>query len=190
MRNDVSRTGASRGKGEREDQIITTGHPEVLDQSRFAPQSRRKLSAPGLRTFLAIADLWQINEDQHRLILGYPSRSTLRNWAQKVRKHEDITLDVDVLTRISTVLGIHQALKILHASEREGRAWLHGPHNGLLFGGQKPIDLITSGSIEALLLVRRFLDAACGGLYMAPNAIDVGFAPYSDDKVAHLPQAK
>ena len=29
-----------------------------LDNSRFAPANRRRLSAPALRTFLAIADLW------------------------------------------------------------------------------------------------------------------------------------
>lgn len=158
-------------------------HPTVLDQSRFSPESRRRLSAPGLRTFLTIADLWRLTEEQRRLILGYPSRSTFHNWAKKAREHEDITLDVDVLTRLSAVLGIHQALGILHADEKEAKVWLNGPHNGLLFGGQKPIELITSGSFEMLLLVRRFLDAARGGLYMAPNAVDEAFVPYSDDEI-------
>src|ERR1700740_3401706 len=158
-------------------------HPAVLDQSRFSPENRRRLSPPGLRAFLTIADLWRLTEDQRRLILGYPSRSTFQNWAKKAREHEDITLDVDVLTRISAVLGIHQALGILHADEKEGKAWLNGPHNAPLFGGQKRVELITSGSIETLLLVRRFLDAARGGLYMAPNTVDEAFVPYSDDEI-------
>lgn len=32
--------------------------PQRLDMERFAPANRKRLSAPALRTFLAIADLW------------------------------------------------------------------------------------------------------------------------------------
>ncbi len=32
--------------------------PDVLDAARFSPHSRKRLSGPGLRTFLTIADLW------------------------------------------------------------------------------------------------------------------------------------
>src|SRR3546814_7742600 len=35
----------------------------------FAPDNRRRLSASGLRTFLAIADLWELTDEQRRLIL-------------------------------------------------------------------------------------------------------------------------
>ena len=87
--------------------------PPQLDPARFSPAQRRRLSAPGLRTFLAIADLWGLNEDERLLILGFPSRSTYYNWVRAVREHRDFTLDVDLLTRISAVLGIHQALGVL-----------------------------------------------------------------------------
>src|ERR1700742_3516951 len=83
---------------------------QCLDASRFDPVNRRRLSAPGLRTFLAIADLWALTEEQRRLVLGYPSRSTYHNWCRQAREHGSITLDADVLTRISAVLGIHQPL--------------------------------------------------------------------------------
>ena len=66
--------------------------------------------APALRTFLAIADLWGLTEEQRLLVLGYPSRSTYHNWCKQAREHGAFTLDVDVLTRISAVFGIHQAL--------------------------------------------------------------------------------
>jgi len=158
---------------------IEPGFPR-LDASRFSTANRRRLSAPGLRTFLTIADLWSLSEEQRRLILGYPSRSTFHNWAKSVREHQDITLDVDVLTRISTVLGIHQGLGILHEDERDAVAWLRRPNLAPVFGGRPPLDLIANGTIEGLLLVRRFLDGARGGIFMAPNAIDEGFRGYSD----------
>jgi Protein of unknown function (DUF2384) len=154
--------------------------PHRLDPNAFTPDVRRRVSGPGLRTFLAIADLWGLDEGQRRAILGFPPRSTFHNWARTVREHRDLTLDFDVLTRLSAVLGIHQALGILHGGEAEGIAWLRTPHRATVFGGRAPLDLVASGSQDALLTVRRFLDAARGGLYMPPNEIDRGFTPYTD----------
>lgn len=154
--------------------------PTRLNGAAFSAPMRRRLSAPGLRTFLAIAELWGLSEEQRRLILGLPPRSTYQSWVKTVREHRDIVLDVDVLTRISAILGIHQALGILHGSEAEGIAWLQGPHGATVFGGQAPLDLITNGSQDALLTVRRFLDGARGGLYMPPNELDRDATPYTD----------
>ncbi len=157
--------------------------PDRLDPSRFLSENRRRLSAPALRTFLAIADLWSLTEEQRRLILGMPSRSTYHNWGRIVRAHGEITLDVDVLVRLSAVLGVYQALRILHATEQEGTDWLKRPHEATIFGGQPPMALLTAGTQDALLSVRRFLDAARGGLYMAPNTLDAAFAPYDDSDI-------
>jgi hypothetical protein len=157
--------------------------PDRLDRSRFAPPNRRRLSAPGLRTFVAIADLWGLTEEERRLILGYPSRSTYQHWTRVAREHGELTLDADTLTRLSAVLGIHQALGVLFSTEREGIDWLRGPHAAPVFGGQPPLALVTSGTQDGLLAVRRFLDAARGGLYMPPNAADAGFTPYTDEDI-------
>jgi hypothetical protein len=159
------------------------GEGGPLDLRRFAPANRRRLSAPGLRTFLAIADLWGLSEEERLLALGSPSRSTYYNWVKAVREHRDITLDVDVLTRISAVLGVHQALGVLHPDERSAVDWLRSPHGAPVFGGRPPMALITCGTQDGLLSVRRFLDAARGGLYMPPGEIDRDFQPYSDTEI-------
>jgi hypothetical protein len=164
-------------------QAETEKGPLRLDNSRFAPANRKRLSPAALRTFLAIADLWGLTEEQRLLVLGYPSRSTYHNWCKQAREHGAFTLDVDVLTRISAVLGIHQALAILFSTERLGVDWLRSAHNAVVFGGRPPLDLITSGSQDGLLSVRRFLDGARGGLYMQPNKIDEAFTPYSDTEI-------
>ncbi len=78
---------------------------------------------------------------------------------------------------ISAALGIHQGLCILFPTEQLGVEWLRTPHNAVVFGGQPPLDLVTSGSQDGLLLVRRFLDGARGGLYMQPTTIDEAFTP-------------
>jgi hypothetical protein len=52
-----------------------------------------------------------------------------------------------------------------------------------VFGGLPPLDLVTSGSQDGLLSVRRLLDGARGGLYMQPNTIDEAFRPYDDTEI-------
>lgn len=156
------------------------GDAVLLGAARFEPANRRRLSGPALRSFAAIADLWGLKEEQRRLVLGYPSRSTYHNWMRLAREQADITLDVDSLTRLSALLGIHQALGVLFNTQGDAVAWLTGPHDAPLFGGQPPLALVTSGTLDGLLQVRRFLDAARGGLYMLPNGIDIDFAPSTD----------
>jgi hypothetical protein len=85
--------------------------------------------------------------------------------------------------RISAVLGIHQALGVLFPSERLGVEWLNTPHGAIVFGGKPPLALLTSGTQDGLLTVRRFLDGARGGLYMPPNSIDKAFEPYTDEEL-------
>ena len=156
--------------------------PPPLDHRRFLPETRRRLSAPGMRSFLAIADLWGLAEAQRLLILGCPARSTFHKWARTAREHGALTLDVDTLTRISALLGIHQALGVLHGTEQAGIAWLKTPHHATIFGGRPPLDLLASGTQDGLMAVRRFLDAARGGLYMHPvEALDRRFTPYRDE---------
>jgi hypothetical protein len=157
--------------------------PLRIDMAAFAPANRRRVSGPGLRTFLAIADLWRLTEEQRRILLGLPSRSTFHSWTKAAREHREVTLDLDALTRISAVLGIHKALQILHPNEGAGLAWLRDPHDAPVFGGQPPLEVMLAGSQDAILTVRRFLDAARGGVFAAPNAIDRGFAPYTDQEL-------
>lgn len=157
--------------------------PDRLEPSRFAAANRRRLSAPALRTFLAIADLWKLSEEERRLVLGYPSRSTYHHWAKLAREHGAFTLDVDTLTRLSAVLGIHQALGVLFETEAAAVAWLRDPNAALVFGGQPPLRLVTSGTLDSLLTVRRFLDALRGGGAIEPNAADLDFVPYQSRDV-------
>ncbi len=153
------------------------------DIIRFAIANRRRLSGPGLRAFVAIADLWGLTEEQRRLILGYPARSTYQGWVKKARERRDITLKLDVLMRISAVLGIYKGLRILFSDDDKGVEWLQRPHKARVFGGVPPIELATSGPLDALLTVRRFVDAACGGLYMVPSWDERDSPPYDDSEI-------
>ncbi len=157
--------------------------PPPLDPSRFAPANRRRLSGPGMRGFVGIADLWGLTEEERLLVLGLPSRSTYYGWVKAAREGSALTLPADTLLRISAVLGIHKALRILFATDAEALRWLRDPHAAMPFGGQPPIALLRGGTQDGLMLVRRFLDAARGGIYMAPNAADAGAPALADEDI-------
>ncbi len=160
--------------------------PRILDASRFSGENRRRLSGPGMRTFLNIADLWGLSEAERLRVLGFPGRSTYHGWASRARAGQEIALPVDTLLRISAVLGIHKALRILFETDEEGIAWLQGPHDAPTFGGGPPLALLTSGTQDALMLVRRYLDAMRGGVFAAPNEADRDFTPYRDDDIVFV----
>jgi hypothetical protein len=118
-------------------------------------------------------------------MLGMPSRSAYYGWVKTAQAQGEIVLPADTLTRISAVLGIHKALMILFATPSAGVAWLRLPHAAPLFGGQPPLALAASGSQDGLMNVRRFLDAARGGLFMPPNQADSA-PPITDDDIVFV----
>lgn len=154
---------------------VTVSSPSQDDAPRMiAPQDmdvrqRRRLSGPGLRTFLNIADAWQLSEKDRLAVLGHPSRSAYYGWVKKAQGGEDLSLGVDVLLRISAVLGIYKALTILFHRPEQALIWLRGAHRGLPFSGQAPISLLTSGTQDGLLSLRRYLDAWRGGNAAYPD---------------------
>ena len=137
--------------------------PDQQNAKSFAQHldsaARCRLSGPGLRTFLAIADCLNMSTTQRISLLGEQSRSTYHEWVKKARDGAALTLPLDTLTRISGVLGIHKALGILFPIEAEAMTWLKGPHHGEVFGGQALIDVMIDGGLDGILTVRRYLDA-------------------------------
>lgn len=135
--------------------------PRGNDPARFAPANRRRLSGAALRTFLNLAAEWRLSRDEQLRILGFPAPSTYRGWSQRARAGVPLTLSVDTLMRISMVLGIYAGLRIICASPDEAMAWLRDRRSDPPFDGCSPINLMTEGSQERLLSVRRHLDALC-----------------------------
>jgi hypothetical protein len=161
-------------------------NPDWLNRNRFSPENRKRLSSAGMRTFLAIADLWNLDDRQRLLVLGNPTRSNFRTWVKIARTHGELMFDVDTLMRISAVLRIHEALGLLYGDRHECDKWLRTPHKATIFGGRPALDIITNGTWDGLINVLRFLEAAKNGFYINPvTAIDKNFEPYHDEDL-HL----
>jgi hypothetical protein len=147
----------------------------------LTPGDRARVSGPGLRGFRAIADLWGLSEQDRIRALGAVPRSTYHAWMRKAAAGGTVSLPLDTLLRISAILGIHKALGILFVRGDEATAWLNGPHQGLVFAGCAPRDLVVSGSPDAIRDVRRYLDAWRGGPAAPPDGAPI--QPVTEDDV-------
>ena len=107
--------------------------------------------------FLQVMEAWGVNNEEALVLLGSPSRRTFYNWkAGKVGR-----LPVDVISRISYVLGIFKALNILYADERLADDWVTRPNAH--FGGETPLRRMLGGDVADLYAVRQYLDGVRGG---------------------------
>ena len=156
--------------------------PPFLAPDRFEADKRRHLGGPGFRAFLGLSKAWDLNAEERLRVLGYPSRATYFNWVSKANKNQELLLPVDTLLRISAMLGIHKSLRILFNNAQEERDWLRGPHDAPTFGGQLPMALVTNGTPDGIMLVRRYLDGFRGGMIAGPNAADK-LPAFTDDDI-------
>lgn len=148
--------------------VMTILHLSERSGAEPVPQAvdvaaRRRVSGPGLRSFLAIAEYCGIPTRDRIALLGEPSRSTYSAWVKKAQACESLALPLDTLVRISGILGIYKSLAILFPVEAEAMTWLKGAHRGEVFGGQPPIDVMIEGGLDGIMIVRRHLDAWRGG---------------------------
>ena len=118
-----------------------------------------ELAPTALRTFFRIADGWGLSQAEARTLLGNPPESTYYKW--KSGKVGNVSSDL--VERISYVLGIYKALQILLPDPAAADAWVKRPNAAPLFNGRSALDLMLSGRVADLFLVRQFLDAERGG---------------------------
>jgi len=117
-------------------------------------------SQVAVRAFFALTNKWGLSREHQITLLGSPSVSTYHNWKnQKVS-----SLSRDTMERISYLLGIHKALRIIFSRNEESVfSWIRTPNKHPLFGGRSALDRMLSGSITDLYVVRQFLDSQRGG---------------------------
>jgi len=130
----------------------------MRSSSTTAPlSSAAKRNPVALKAFFGITQKWGLSGEQERSLLGVP-KATFYRWKQQ----RDGSLSPDTLERISYILGIYKALRILLPSEKAANAWLHKPNQAPLFGGHPALDKLMKGHVLDLADVRRYLDAERG----------------------------
>ena len=126
---------------------------------RRDPAVRRQISGPAMRSFFNVAEHWQLTNQEQRGLLGWPPESTF----YKYKAGQAGTLSYDTLMRISLVLGVYKALRILYPEPDLADRWVKLPNSNALFGGRPALALMVDDGIDGLYQVRRLLDGRRGG---------------------------
>ncbi|CAK2681550.1 DUF2384 domain-containing protein [Vibrio crassostreae] len=109
----------------------------------------------GLDTSLKILDKWGANSVQIALILNIASD------ANNPRNSGGISSEQAI--RISHILNIHAALRILFTNEENVYGFMTMENSSAFFGGRTPLSLIESGDLEALEQVAMQLTSLSNG---------------------------
>jgi hypothetical protein len=108
------------------------------------------------RAVVNLFERWDITDAQASIVLDLSIR-TYRRW--KAGRFGRI--DRDGKTRLSNIMGIHKALRIIFREPQRAYAWVKAPNSA--FGGGSALDVLLGGEITDLMRVRRYLDAERGG---------------------------
>jgi hypothetical protein len=129
----------------------------AVDPRPFSPEPITDEEAAAMfRAALNLFRLWGVTDDQAAIILDLPRR-TFARW-----KAGDIgRIGRDGKARLSHLMGIHKALKIIFRDPARGYAWIRSPNDA--FGGDSALDVMLGGEMTDLMRVRRYLDAERGG---------------------------
>lgn len=115
-----------------------------------------QVAQTSLRAFFNICEKWKLSTDETIRLLGEPSRATFFKW----KRGEVTKLSSDQLTRISIVLGVYKALRLLFPTAEQADAWINKPNSH--FGGRPAKEQFCQGSMLTMLDLRRYLDAVRG----------------------------
>ena len=108
------------------------------------------------RASLNLFRLWGVTDDQAAKILDLPQRTFARWKAGQIGR-----IGRDGKARLSNLMGIHKALKIIFRDATRGYAWIKA--SNAAFGGVSALDVMLGGELTDLMRVRRYLDAERGG---------------------------
>lgn len=121
----------------------------------------RKMGANGLKAAFTILEKWDCSPEQAQAILRLP-RATF----YKYRSHpESARLDKDQLTRISYLLNIHQALRIVFDNPENVYGFMAKRNHNPYFNGRTPLEIIEGGDFAALYETFKRIDSLRGGLW-------------------------
>ncbi len=112
-------------------------------------------AAAMFRAAVKLFALWQVTDEQAGTLLDMPLR-TYRRWKAEGPGRSPR----DGKARLSNLMGIHKALRLIFREPQRGYAWVRAPNAA--FGARSALDVMLGGELTDLMRVRRYLDAERG----------------------------
>jgi len=123
----------------------------------FAPNPITDAEAAAMfRAVVRLFGQWGLTDEQAARLLDIGVRS-YRRW----KAGEPGRIGRDGKARLSNLMGIHKALRIIFSDATRGYRWIKAPNAA--FGGRSALDVMLGGEFTDLMRVRRYLDAERGG---------------------------
>jgi hypothetical protein len=113
-------------------------------------------AAAMFRAALNLFRRWGLTDDEAATLLDLPVR-TYRRW----KAGEIGRIDRDGKARLSNLIGIHKALRIIFREPQRGYAWIRKANEA--FAGRSAAEIMLGGELTDLMRVRHYLDAERGG---------------------------
>ncbi|MGQ7262723.1 antitoxin Xre-like helix-turn-helix domain-containing protein [Vreelandella sp. V005] len=119
----------------------------------------KRAAAAGLKAAVRILDKWRASGEQGEAILRV-SHSTYA----RARRSDlaEIKLDSDQLTRVSYVLNIHAALRMLFDNPENLYGFVNMINHNPYFNGRTPLEIMGSGDFAALYETFKRIDSLRG----------------------------
>jgi Protein of unknown function (DUF2384) len=131
----------------------------ALEPQTFSREANReRLSEVAIKAFLALSKSWGLSNAEASSLLGVSASSF-----DRIKRGYRPSLSQDQLTRVSALVGTYKGLHLLFV-DATADEWVRRPNRGALFHGRAPIEAMIEGGIPRMLEVRRYIDAARGGL--------------------------
>lgn len=133
---------------------------EVLAGPEPAPQRHTITDAEAAamaRASIRMFANWGLTDAEACTLLGGLSPRTYQRW----KAGEIGRLPRDLKARLSNLLGIHKALRIVFRDPGQGYRWISRPNER--FGGASARQVMLGGELTDLMRVRALLDAERGG---------------------------
>lgn len=122
-------------------------------QLKDIPEDLAAEQAAMQRAVLRLFEAWKITDAEAAVLLGGLSPRSLHRW----RKGEYGRVSRDLSDRLSTMLGIHKALRLVFSDPQRAYAWVKKPNAD--FGGAPALEVMLQGGLGDLVRIRSYLDS-------------------------------
>lgn len=113
-------------------------------------------AAAMFRAALGLFAKWGVTDEQAAVLLDMPPRS-YRRW----KAEGPGRISRDGRARLSNLMGIHKALRIVFQEPQRAYAWIRAGNTA--FAGASALEVMLGGELTDIMRVRRYLDAERGG---------------------------
>ena len=136
---------------------MTGFQPVETRADDFRPEPITDAEAAALlRAAVNLFRLWDVTDPQAAVLLDLPPRTYAR-WKLGTPGR----IGRDQRTRLSNLLGIHKALRLIFREPERGYAWIKAANEA--FAGRSALQVMLGGDLSDIVRVRRYLDAERGG---------------------------